>query len=63
MKRETQPEYERAQAERERLAALEQPVLDPAKDCQRCFGTGYEQYKDEDNYNQVRICDHKPVPF
>ena len=62
-RRHDQTEVERAEQERERLAELEQPQLDPARDCTRCFGSGFEQYRDEDNYNRVRKCDHLPVPF
>jgi hypothetical protein len=62
MRRQLQSEQERAQAEQAKLAEQEQPSLDPAASCQRCYGTGFEQYL-ENGYNQVRKCDHLPVPF
>lgn len=56
-------EIKRAQEERQRLAEIEQPKLDPARDCGRCFGINLEQRKDEEGYITVVPCDHQPVPF
>ncbi len=62
MKRHEQTEAERAEAERERLDRQEQPPLDAARDCTRCYGSGWEQIVVE-GYNQTRKCDHVPIPF
>jgi hypothetical protein len=63
MRRQLQSEQERAQAERTKLAEQEQPSFDPSRDCDRCFGTNYEQRKGEDGYVTAIPCDHKPIPF
>jgi hypothetical protein len=60
MKRETQSESERAQTERMKLAEREQPTIDPAATCNRCFGSGTEIVK-VDGYNTARSCNHEPL--
>lgn len=62
MKRQREIERERAEAERKRLDEHDQPSLDPAKECKRCFGTGTEIIL-IDGYNTAIPCDHEPVPF
>lgn len=59
----SEKEIKRAEQERARLAELEQPKLDPAKECPYCFGSGFEQRKDEHGYITSAPCDHKPTPF
>lgn len=61
MKRETQPEYERAQSERLKLAEREQPTFSPATECPFCFGSGRRMVM-EDGYNVSKKCNHEPLP-
>jgi len=62
MRRRHDTEAERAERERKRLAELEQPKLDPAKDCPYCYGSGVIIVK-VGGYDTSRPCDHKPIPF